>query len=553
MAWCRLKIRPNGKPINRLAVAVPMNPKIAKFIHYVGAPSRYESQDLPKNSFSRALAQNKKLLYSSGFKTNVWLGNNQCGLLWFAQSDQYWWPKKRTDKITVVRDSTNAVQLLLQMVTEQLPYGDRQELVYEFGFMATPVKPLPKHWRDMTFSAQYDSFTENKRGTNLIYWPNEWRFMSLDPDPTRALNIGKTQDKITKDRAAGRKIIPYWTRLHFPTQINDKINPDATKVKKEWATTPNRPGGGKHQMYRASCNSSWQDYLVWCVEEWAKLMGHTDGVYMDETQPIPNSNANSNGGYTDLKGVRCPTFEFFGSRNLIKRITYNTWKRNNGELPYSIAHCSATYMMQALSMYTCLLVGEHIYSGYFSKNPEFLPPKDNKTEKLYYYSYALPMDRLRAECYWKQWGAVMIWLPCLKNQRDIWKNPITTRDMLSRIMQADMLVWPLFCNADEVYKTWKFRKAFGIGDEQVTFTPYWENKTITTSEKDVVIGYYKNNNSYLLIVSNLNRSNKDIQITFKGIKVELVKNAETKQLISIDNQTIKLNILRNDYIALLVN
>ncbi len=133
------------------------------------------------------------------------------------------------------------------------------------------------------------------------------------------------------------------------------------------------------------------------------------------------------------------------------------------------------------------------------------------------------------------------------------KHPTPARDLLSRIMQADMLVWPLFCDSREVYKTWKFRREFGIAKSNVSFIPYWENKNITSNTKDVVVGYYKNGEKYLVLVSNLNRSAKTVELTFKGIKLKSVKNAETNKNISQNGSTLKLNILRNDYIALRIN
>jgi hypothetical protein len=549
MIWNKLIIKPAKQKITGLKLIIPFTKATAKFIHYVGAPTVYESQDLPKNSLSRALADKQGSLYKSGFKTNVWIGDNNRGLLWFAESERSWWPKERNDMIEVFRNSNGSVDLRLNMVTAELPAAAKNGLLYEFGLMATPVKSLPTGWRGMTFSAQYDSIKGDRRGNNLIYWPNEWRWMMLDPEPHRAENVDYIRNKIKRDRKENRKIIPYWTRLHYPIKDNDKLNADAKKMQKAWSTIPGRPGGGSHQMYRAACTSEWTDYLVWCVDQWAKVMGHVDGVYIDETQPIPNSKALSGGGYTDLQGTRRPTFEIFGSRNMIKRMTYNIWQRNK-TAPWSIAHCSATHTMQTLSAYTVMLIGEQYYSGYFTKNPEYLPPA---SDRLYYYSYALPMDRLRTECYWKQWGAVMVWLPCLKNQKDLMKNPIPTRDMLSRVMQADMLVWPLFCCSTEVYKTWKFRKEFGIADSGVTFTPYWENKNITSNGKDVIAGYYKNGNKYLVLVSNLNRKSKKVKLTFDGISLDSVKNAESLKTIKSAGNTVTLEIPRNDYIALRIN
>jgi len=415
--------------------------------------------------------------------------------------------------------------------------------------MATPVKPLPAGWRDWTFTAQYDGYRGDSRGSHLIYWPDQWRFMSLDPEPHRAVNVERTRRRVSTDHAAGRRIIPYWTRLHAATKDGEKAVPHADhNLLREWRATPNRPGGGSSQFFRCSTTSGWADYLVWCVEGWASLMGRLDGVYIDETQPIPNSRDASGGGYDALDGARRPTFEFFGSRRMYQRMMYNTLQRN-GSPAVSVAHCSATHTMQCLSMFTVMLIGEQYYSGYFAKNPERLPPED---DRVYYYSYALPMDRLRAECFWRQWGAVMLWLPCLKNQKDIMTNPLTTRDMLSRVMQADMLVWPLFCNADEVRKTWRFRREFGVGAPDVQFVPYWENKALTSDRDGVVVGHYRAHGRWLALVSNLNRHRETARVVFHNVPVRAVTNAETGAAIPFTRHGVTLSLRRNDYLALLI-
>lgn len=272
---------------------------------------------------------------------------------------------------------------------------------------------------------------------------------------------------------------------------------------------------------------------------------------MDETQPIPNLNPISGGGYNDFDGVRRPTYEALGSRNLIKRINYGI-EKNIGRQSSSVAHCSATHTMQNTGHYMAMLIGEHIFSGYFLKrNPEYLPPED---DRLYYYSYSLPLDRLRAECYHRQWGAVMVWLPCLKNQKDIMEHPVPTRDLLSRVMQADMLVWPLFCNGDEVRKTWKFRQEFGVADAEVKFVPYWENSLFDCAVADVVAGYYQKGKKLLLLVSNFNRESKSLELQVGlALPVKSCKNAESGEKIAHHEQKIRLEIPRNDYRALLIN
>lgn len=546
MVWCSLSLKPDSEKLKQLSLHIPISSKIAEFLHYVGAPLVYESQNLIRNSTSIKLPET----WSSALRTNVWVGNNHCGLLWFTESDQNYYPKDRDNLLQIRRNHNGAVEYSVAMVTDALPSGHATELRYEFGLMATPVKPMPNNWRSFTFTSQYDSLKGLARGNNLIYWPDQWRTMSLDPEPHRAIKLPENRERLRRDTSEGRKIIPYWTRLHYSTRDGKKINPDSPILEKEWITDPHRPGGGSHQYDRAALTSSWQDYLVWCTAEWPKVFGHIDGVYMDETQPIPNRNAASGGGYVDFDGKRRPTYEALASRDLIKRINYGIWKTTETQ-PHSVAHCSATHTMQNIGHYMGMLIGEHVFSGYFrGRNPELLPPEN---DRLYYYSYALPMDRVRAECYYRQWGAVMLWLPCLKDQKDLMTNKIPTRDMLSRIMQADMLVWPLWCNAEEVRKTWKFREEFGIGSADVAFVPYWEEQPIKSNDENVVCGIYRKANHYLVIVSNLNRNQQEVKLTFSGMNIKSLKNAETKQDLEYVDNMVKLSMPRNDYIALRIN
>lgn len=551
MIWCSLQLNPAGGKLNRLSLRMPLSARNAELLHYVGAPKVYESQNLVKNSFSMALPSGKGTVWQSPFRTNVWIGNNDGGLLWFTESDEFYFPKDNDDLISITRDEEGNAELAVNMVNAPAS-GLPAEVRYEFGLMATPVKPLPQGWRAFTFSAQYESFQGLNRGNQLIYWPDRWRAMMLDPEPHRALNLDKNRAMVRDDVAHHRKIIPYWTRLHYSTRDGDKVNPDGTVLDKEWVAIPRRPGGGTHQYDRASLTSPWQDYLVWCTTEWSKVFGGgIDGVYMDETQPIPNSNPASGGGYDDVfTGKRRPTYESLASRNLIKRINYAIWQKT-GDEAHSVAHCSATHTMPSTGHYMAMLIGEHVYSGYFrNRNPEFLPPEN---DRLYYYSYALPMDRVRTECYHRQWGAVMLWLPCLKDQKDLMILPVPTRDMLSRIMQADMLVWPLFCNREEVVKTWKFREEFGIGAPGVEFIPYWEKQPVQSNTAEVVCGVYRDGDKALIIVSNLNRAAKEVRLKFTGLPLKSVKNAETLEAVEFSGDIVTLSIPRNDYRALRIN
>ncbi|MBQ7176759.1 MAG: hypothetical protein IJS08_05020, partial [Victivallales bacterium] len=112
-----------------------------------------------------------------------------------------------------------------------------------------------------------------------------------------------------------------------------------------------------------------------------------------------------------------------------------------------------------------------------------------------------------------------------------------------------ILWWPLWCNAQEIYKVQKWRKEFDIGNDAVEFVPYWENKEITSTTPDACISYYSKNGEYLVIVSNLARSQSSVKVRLpKGAKA--VQNAETKEAVAIANGEVTLTIPRNDFCPL---
>ena len=226
-------------------------------------------------------------------------------------------------------------------------------------------------------------------------------------------------------------------------------------------------------------------------------------------------------------------------------------QRNGNLPPWSIAHCSATSMMEILSPFTVFLTGEHLYSGYFPDDKKLNPPAGDEVEKQYYYSYSLPMERVRGEFYHRQWGAVIAWLPCMKNKRDIMELPTPTRDLMSRIMHADVIFWPLWCNKKEIYKVEEIRRQWDIGNKAVKFIPYWENKSVVCANDDIIISYYDKNGEKLAIVSNLARKDQTAEIKLPEGSGSVI-NAENNQSLPISGNTVKLKLKRNDFGVLII-
>ncbi|MCD6359691.1 MAG: hypothetical protein J7M38_02430, partial [Armatimonadetes bacterium] len=77
--------------------------------------------------------------WASAFIPQVWAGNDDLGLAWWAESDQYWSPRDER-MLQVIPDGDTAV---IRAAIVREGYTLSEPIHFMFGLMATPVKYLP--------------------------------------------------------------------------------------------------------------------------------------------------------------------------------------------------------------------------------------------------------------------------------------------------------------------------------------------------------------------------------------------------------------------------
>jgi len=129
-----LVIQPEGaRQIDHLSLDVPIRPQFALYLYTF--PGQWGSS---RNA--RALPEGD---WASPFKPMVWIGDNDRGLEWFAESDEGFRLADANRALEIIR-SADAITLRVNLVTAPLP---AENLEFSFGFQATPVKPLtPDVW-----------------------------------------------------------------------------------------------------------------------------------------------------------------------------------------------------------------------------------------------------------------------------------------------------------------------------------------------------------------------------------------------------------------------
>lgn len=162
-----LTLTPRGEAtLEGLVLEVPVKREFASFL-------------LPSSGRFSAARTIEEGPWSSAFMPQVWLGNDDVGLAWFAESDRYWEPKDEAGMLEVVAEG-DVVVMRANMVRS--PVAVTEPITITFGLMATPVKSVP------------------------VGDPWFYRFAS----PTNAIDLGDPE----------KSVIFYNERLEYPGEGN---------------------------------------------------------------------------------------------------------------------------------------------------------------------------------------------------------------------------------------------------------------------------------------------------------------------------------------------
>ncbi|MGC9319557.1 MAG: glycoside hydrolase domain-containing protein, partial [Armatimonadota bacterium] len=150
-----------GEALQEVLLEIPLRAEHAKYLHLANASwGGSVSTALPGEGWEHR------------FMPFVWLGDEERGVQWFAESDEGWRPRDPDAVITVDRREGVAT-LRLHMVEEPLAAG--AEFRTTFGLQATPVKPLdPDHRRwHITHGAFYGIEDQPASAVAYLAYPAE--------------------------------------------------------------------------------------------------------------------------------------------------------------------------------------------------------------------------------------------------------------------------------------------------------------------------------------------------------------------------------------------
>jgi len=466
-----IKIIPEGHAgdtvrlrLMELSLNVPLRPDLVRLFHYWPHQGMGTAPDRSAKNSGSIPPEGLAL----PFKPFLWLGWDEGGLGWFAESDRNWQPTDPERAIQVI-PGDEATLLRLDLVAQE-PVGwagkegawrrQFQPLLFRMGFQATPVKPMPRdfhRWRTDTCFSDHAVLTPPHGspgdGTRLDRAAAAGVRTMILHESTVAVQNSDFTDRPEVLSAAvrachdrGLKVLVYFGYELSTLAPEWGDDADDVLVKSPegdpaggWRRDP--PQRGLICCYRSRRADQWLESVIAFVDRY-----EIDGLYLDQTcVPFGCANEQHGCGYRGPDGALHVTFPIFAVRNLMNRL-YEAMHARGAHIDVHQSSCCSTPTLAFAHSY---VDGEHlIWDDQYKEDP----------------AGAIGLDAFRAEFAGKNFG-----VPCeFFCETEAWCLPLL----------HDVRPRPGASAPEPLVKLWRVLDAFGV--ESAAWHPYWRNGTLLT-------------------------------------------------------------------------
>ncbi len=306
----------------------------------------------------------------------------------------------------------------------------------------------------------------------------------------------------------------------MPTWLDYK---DEVMVKPDWQSYTRSPA---QKDYVVCYKSVWQDFIADGV---AKVMDKydIDGVYLDSTAlPFWCSNTMHGCGYTRPDGTIAPTFDYQGTRDMLRRLyTVVKSRKPNGQVNL---HNSGHAVTPSIGWATSTWDAEHLT----------VLTKRQPIDEV------IPLDAFRAEFMGHQFGVPYEFL--------CYDMPFTFHEAFTMTMLHDVLVRARGYAMKEEAAIFKAMNAFG--KKQSLWHPYWNNSSLVTvkGEKAYCSLYLRKGISAMCVVSSFSKQDQKLPVKLNLKAMGLTKatsavNMMTGEKLPLKNGEFILPTIGTDY------
>jgi len=512
----QVELRPElGGTVDELILEIPLD---RKYIRYFLYPGR-RKVSLPEKP------------WKGGFVPYLWLGGDEVGLLWCAESQQDWSLQKTDEEIEVV-PSADRVTLRLHIIDHETPL--KKKLFIRFALQPTPVRPLASGWRKARafpglLPQKLTEEPQNPFNANFVLGEDVFEGLRLC-DVSPAFDTEALLKRNSLFDSAGIRVLPKvpinWIESHSGN--NGQAGSLYSLYGEEWASVPTMREGSRLAVCPHA--SRYTNWLAWLISERLMKGAGFKGLFLDRAWIYPCRNHPHGCGFiVDQDRVKA-VYPIVAERGLFRRIATILHEENREGL--IIAHYSGFKATPYLSF----------ADFHFDKSDSFpnapLSKKHLSPETL---------DFVRALYSPEQWG-----IPTILGLTDAAPQASTsdeTRVLLALTELHDVLIYPVGADLSLIQDSWKARDRFGVGDENVEFLGYWENSDILeSSAPGVYVSLYRKPEKALLIVSNLSESEKLATLKvnlarmgFGGVTPRVL-DASSGEAISLSGDILKVSL-----------
>lgn len=455
--WTELGVLANRQtPLSGLRIEVPLRPEAAEYLAW-WAPRWVDDRRWGYG----AMPEGEGEVWSREFMPSLWVGDEERGMGWFAESDQDW-DLAEAGMLTIERRNDSVV-LVMNVIREERTLTE--PLKVAFGLQATPVRELADDWRANQWvpSSDISRFflelrerpfderglgDEQPRGKVCYLYTHHKHFTNTLPrDPE------EFREMIERAKSFGLYTTPYTEARFLPEDRGDYL-----LHAEEMPIIPyvRASGYGPHTAVGCCMKGPFSDWLVWYCRHMIDEYG-TNGVYFDELQPMPCMNEAHGCGYVGADGERRPTYPMRAFLETMRRVRQVF--EDTGE-PYWITyHISAGRTAPMPTYGDCLLMAEERYHM-VRENPDYT---ENTTPDEWLASFAP-----------EAWGIPPVVIPQFKMSGEWMKDPVLADALMAAVVPHDLMVWPIFSHTETIVGYRSRLMEFGIDEPDTRFAGYWE-------------------------------------------------------------------------------
>ncbi|MFV0338400.1 MAG: glycoside hydrolase domain-containing protein [Chthoniobacterales bacterium] len=540
--------------IDRLALNFPLRASYAQFC-YADRAYPLIDKNYVNTFFSGAIGRDALAFQ---FSPNVWIGNDNFGLTWQAESDQYWVPVDE-EKVLEIIPGENQTVFVANFIARPVEISPDKSRVYEFALLPTPVKPLERDAWSLRI-ARFEPWgrdldlpnrkVNGKPELEVIYDAGVRHLFSFITDvfpwpmPLHTEYRKRLKELVVAAHAAGLKIYPYAIHQRVPVNVPEfdiygtsMANRPMKSFEQAIPYPRNdiRPGAvgvdygadSSSTVFMCAKSEELRDAYANSLNQ-RMIEFDEDGVYLDGTVHIgPLCFNEAHGcGYRDESGKLHGTYPTFAIRKFMQRI-YEVVKslKPDGVID---AHSSFGYNPAGLAYADVMWTGEQWHHLRKTGTP--------------YVAEELTLDKFRTEFTGRQVGIGAETLHYrLRHPMKIAASSLL-HDISPRYSTGgyDNSSQSTVSFISMIPDLWRMRDAFGAQDAERLF--YWENQDYVkvSPEKAYVTLLKHPENGTLAFVSNLSTERREVLVDFQLEKLGL-KEGEIQAVNALTGERIPIS------------